>query len=278
MSNLKGQKLVTEGNQWNIGLPPTFSPDYKTRLIRIGEEALIDEVAYHKVYSSSDTLESSWTFNERYIRQDSSNKVYYKQNNNDEFILYDFGLAVNDTFTYSSLKTGDDYVCQFFVSDIDTVLLATGELRKRLKLDNVNPDMVVTQYWVEGIGTNFGMDSHYGLCFTDYSAELLCFYSEGELIYPESPAFCFLTNVEELNSSKGIEVYPNPTFDMITILDMDSNLNSYYIFDLFGRQVATNQIQERRTLVELRDLSCGYFTLLLKDKNGNHFSQKLIKI
>ena len=68
------QRLDAAGNQWNysgssFGLSFTFSHS-------IGEDTLISGQQYKKIYFS-DTGEPPWNFYGKYLRQDSTDKVYY---------------------------------------------------------------------------------------------------------------------------------------------------------------------------------------------------------
>lgn len=73
-------------------------------------------------------------------------------------------------------------------------------------------------------------------------------------------------------------LYPNPTQDFINLKTADSNtaLESITVYDISGKIVipsmAVNDMK-----VDVRKLSSGSYIMLIKDSDGNSFSQKFIK-
>ncbi len=267
---VSAQLLVREGNQWNIAIYPTFSPNTSSYSLRIGEDTLVNNQLYYKVYYSSDSLNSSWTFRNDLLRQDSSKRVYHKRRDADEFLLYDFSLQVNDTIQL------DEY-CTLRVLEVDSIELNNGELRKRLKLTKADDPHWGEQYWINGIGSEFGMLSHFGYCYTDYSNGLLCFYQNGEILYPENPPSCFITGVGNLEELTSVNVFPNPFSSYLIIEDEEKGMEQYLIYNNLGQYMQGGGINNSFLRIELEGLPRGLFYLILMDRERRKYSTRLVK-
>ena len=270
-TNFQAQQLVAIDNQWNIVVPPSFTPQTTSYSVRIGADTTLDNKLYNKVYYSNEASNTDWQFGYSYLRQTSDKKVYYKQGDGTEVLLYDFALELFDLFSI-------DGICTLMVYDIDTVQLKNGELRKRLTLGREdNPDWGMEQ-WIDGIGSTFGVISHFGFCGTDYGEGLLCFYADNELRYPTAPFSCFVTGIEELKSTSKFKIYPNPVQTTLNIEGELAVLSTYKIYDLLGKTVGAGGIKGIQDQIELSGLQSGYYMLVLSGKDGSHYAQKIIKM
>lgn len=263
------QSLVEINNQWNIAVYPTFSPDTSSYSVRIGEDTLLNNISYNKIYYSNDLLNTNWVFDNTYVREDSTKKVFLKKGALDDVLLYDFSLQKNDTFLIED-------VCNLIVNEVDSVMLNNGELRKRLKLGIKDEPNWGEEYWIEGIGSNFGVISHFGFCYFDYSDRFLCFYSDSELLYPENPPSCFITPVKEIKQNS-IKIFPNPFQDFLYIENEELNIESYIVYDVAGKLIENGSLEGMNNQINLEQSKSGFYILLLRDKEGNLYSQKLIK-
>ena len=269
--SLNAQQLVDEGNQWNIAIYPTFSPNTSSYSVKIGGDTVLNSQDYNLVYYSNDSLNTVWNLANIFLRQDSSKQVFYKEGNSDEGLLYDFNLQINDTFEI-------DEFCVLKVIEIDSVYLNNGEIRKRLKLGvKGNPDWG-TEYWIDGIGSNFGVISHFWFCYYDYSEGFLCFYQNEELMYPENLPTCFITGIEELDLDSGINIYPSPFFDNLILEDKSLTIKSYILLNNLGESILKGKINGATVSIETSNVSTGFYYLLLENKDGRKYSKKLIKL
>lgn len=267
--------LVTEGNQWNTVVWPTFSPNTSSIREIIGEDTLIDNMLYHKIYASNEEAGSTWKFYGAYLRQDtSSNRVYYKNKKDAEVLLYDFDLGLNDTFTVSD--NGGIY-CQQIVTQIDTIQLNNGEPRRRLKLAKVDYPLDV-HYWIDGVGSTFALTHYYVFCLEDIPLELLCFYTNGELLYPPSPPSCFISSTEQPSSPLQFIIQPNPFTTVFTIQSEAVLFNRFVLYNLIGERMTEGQISQTSHQVDCTHLPSGTYLLSLMDAQGRHHSRWMIKI
>lgn len=267
--------LVAEGNQWNTVNWPTFSPNTSSFREIIGEDTLIDNMLYHKVYYSNQEAGSTWKFNGAYLRQDSSsNRVYYKNKKDAEVLLYDFDLGLNDTFTVSD-KGG--VFCQQIVTQIDTIQLNNGEPRRRLKLAKVDYPSDV-HYWIDGVGSTFALTHYYVFCLEDIPLELLCFYTNGELLYPHSPPSCFISSTEPPSSPLQFNIQPNPFTTVFTIQSEAVLFNRFVLYNLIGERMTEGQINQENTPIDGTNLPSGAYLLSLTDAQGRQYSRWMVKI
>lgn len=266
--NISAQKLVQEGNQWNISVS-SFFPLTTSFSVRIGEDTIINNTNYHKIYYSADTLNTAWEFQNEWVREDSTKKVFLKSGNQPEMIYYDFELKVNDSILI-------DHFCHLRVINIDSIQINNGEHRKRLTLQNINDPFPMVQYWIEGIGTNLGVFDHHLFCYVDLYLELLCFYANGELLYPKNPPTCFITKTKDISENK-IKIYPNPVSDILNIENVDNQIQSYVLYDFTGSLVSKGDVESQSFFIPMYTLPDGLYQLFVRDKQGNTFIQKVIK-
>jgi len=263
------QRLVEYGNQWNFIQYPTFTPNTYSYSTRIGKDTLVNDKKFSKLDYSNEEENSNWIFLNSYLRQDSTNKVFLKDGGENEILLYDFSLEVNDTFQIDN--------CVFVVLETDSITLNNGKERKRIKLGLKNyPE--IYQYWIDGIGSDFSLIRHYGLCYTDFSEGLLCFYTNEELLYPDSPMSCFVTGTSESHFHNKLKIFPSPAETFINIEVDNFYPASYFIYNLSGNIVKSGKISSSKIQVDLTDINAGYYILTIENTERKRFSQKLIKI
>lgn len=267
---LNAQKLVNKENQWNVAIYPTFTPDFSSYSIRLFDDTLVNGLMYHKIYYSFDSLNTNWIYQNGLLREDGSNKVYYKQDNENERVLYDFGLKINDIFKINEF-------CTLQVEETDTITLNDGQARKRLKLVRKGDPNWGHEYWIDGVGSQYGLINHFRFCETDYSDVLLCFYKNSNLLFPKAPTSCFLTKNEDLKSGLNIKVYPNPFHTNIEFDLNNSIQTNYRIITLTGKPIQKGRLQNTISKINLESLPCGIYFLVFQSDNGKQSAIRLIK-
>lgn len=268
---VQAQDFVKTGNQWNVAVYPTFSPNTSSYSVRIGEDTVVNSMLYNKLYYSNEALNTDWTFYYSYVREDTTKKVFYKDGNANEVLLYDFNLDINDTFQIETF-------CTLQVVDIDTVVLNNGEQRRRKRLVNKLYPEWGDQYWIDGIGSNFGVISHFGFCYTDYPEGFLCFYANDELLFPESPPSCFITEIDKLPVSEPIHIYPNPMHNRLNIEDPEAHFTDYSLYNVFGELLDMGKLTGVHTQIECGTIPAGFYVVVLTDLNGNRWVKQMTKI
>lgn len=81
------------------------------------------------------------------------------------------------------------------------------------------------------------------------------------------------TSISELTDQKTLNIFPNPAASQITVHSR-LPMNRIIIFDALGRQIfSTNNIEEKRSTLEISTLPKGIFTVVAYTDHGNFLSQ-----
>ncbi|BDD05176.1 T9SS type A sorting domain-containing protein [Aureibacter tunicatorum] len=74
-----------------------------------------------------------------------------------------------------------------------------------------------------------------------------------------------------------VSVYPNPTSDILNIKTSKFRNVTYNLYDLEGRLILQNELEDNLTTIEVRDLISGSYLLTLRDGKQSLKTFKLIK-
>jgi hypothetical protein len=216
-------------------------------------DTIINSLSYKKIYEDwAPTFNINNASYRGAIREINKKIFIVHFTNNSETLLYDFNLNVGDTakiITY----TGWQYA--YKVASVDSINL-NGLYHKRWKFNQYNPSFHYEEYWIEGIGSSFGLLSPLW-SGSDNCFNLLCASQDSSLIYqyliPANPD-CYWpiaydcegvlnpASVHELTfeNTKSI-IFPNP-FSSSAILKTSIELNNatLKVYDILGQEVLTN--------------------------------------
>lgn len=237
--NLFGQynsQLIDTTKHWSTvdeytaggGIPYSFYNKFS-------EDTLIGNVNYYKVYSSYDEFMTEWELT-GFIR-DNNDKVYLRNLNNDEGLIYDFGAQIDDTIHINNnLSWWSGWQLDVVVSGIDSIYIEpAGEYRKSILVREAAFPNPLYETWIEGIGSEAGVlfsgFKIMGATGTVYS--LQCYFENQEIIY-KNPfhSICFYPTVgtPEINQLKNnIQLFPNPVKGISHLIIDDPNHNSLTI-------------------------------------------------
>jgi hypothetical protein len=137
----------------------------------------------------------------------------YDQNYYDEFLMYDFGLQVGDTFNLTNQH-------QVLLNSIDSVLIE-GNYYRRFNFDHLSQFAGMTYYWIEGIGSKYGFFAF----FYAFEQNLVfdCFKED-----PDSSGLYPIFNYAHSNSGCQFVGIPES--------EIHSNKELLRIIDLMGRE------------------------------------------
>lgn len=91
------------------------------------------------------------------------------------------------------------------------------------------------------------------------AAEILFIYQQGSLSINEQTKFNF-------------KIYPNPTADMLTIENLDFNLESeYVIVDLIGKEIMKGKLNGKISTINVNSLSNGIYVLSIKGNDNQNY-------
>lgn len=219
-----------------------------------------------------------------YYNQDHSLDQFNFPDN--EYVLYDFGLQVKDTFHLPYPRTKDN---NLVVTSRTQRLMQNGEYRTELILRNSNWSF----RWIEGIG-----DIQNGLFYLnqiglyDIYASIVCFSDKNGLIYKRDGFDYPCENIDNyFESWSGLNelkkevnvVFPNPFKNSIAIkVDIaltatDATLNLYSTDGLLIKQLPITGRGQFTQTFDLSDLNKGIYVGIIMStlEKKNYF--KIIK-
>ena len=284
ITNTAAQQLTDAGNNWN--LLETIWLSGKTNNYSIGPDTMVNGLTYKSILKNGSLELFQDLITPSFIRQTDDGKVYVNNHlyfDTDEILIYDFGLEVMDTFTLAP-STESSLERKFIITAIDTVTLLDGDPHQQFTLELIHPQFNFTLQWVKGIGElYYGPFYHHTLYVFDIGANLLCAYEEETVKVYQNPQFdsCFvtLTSVQELNPTSPIKIYPNPVQDLLNIefSTTDYSFTEIHIFNTLGasvyHQTNTSEVKE----IDASQWTPGIYYVVLKEKSGTSFSEKIIK-
>jgi hypothetical protein len=195
-----------------------------------------------------------------------------------EFLMYDFGLEVGDTFQRSlCFEEGLLYHIngEFFepatVVAVDMIEV-NGQPKKRIFFEDWNYDV-----WIEGIGSTYSF-AKMDFCIVDVVDNLECFHRNGVQEYMGLYDDCCPTNLSTRFSdfeASHHTLFPNPisqsqAFKISSLAD-HAKLSFY---DSNGRFLKAVEWKEGMSPEKI-GLKSGFYTVLIQEAKGS-FRQKLI--
>ena len=257
------------------------------RLTAICKDTTFNSLNYKQVKSywlemGTDSLLGPASNIPTFIRSEGQ-QVYVVYDASDELLLYDF-----------SLEEGDSIVVDIWnfpkTMKVDSVRYETiAGLNRKIIYFKV-PPFEPLEFWVEGIGSNYGLLDR-GFFAIDAESRLLCFehldqsvnFTLIECFFPDAPTDCsFPTASEHVFAEKlELNIYPNPSSEIINV-SVAGKINRDYSVHLFsymgtGINAEVNR-QANNFTVNISELNAGiYFVEIMDEKNRQMGIQKFIK-
>ncbi|WP_317900215.1 T9SS type A sorting domain-containing protein [Aurantibacillus circumpalustris] len=196
------------------------------------------------------------------IREDTLLKIVYSVANNQEYILYNFNKVVGDT---AALLSNNSTVQTHTLISKDSVLINDGFYHKRFTFDNSQPI-------IEGVGSLGGLLAPFDgfeafstlNCLARISPTLSVYSSLG------LGSSCPLTTSLPLNNmdKKGINIFPNPSTDLINIRFEKSRPKSIFIKNILGQTIMQYaNIHLDLLTIEVSKFESGYYFIQLNFEN-----------
>jgi hypothetical protein len=205
------------------------------------------------------------------------------------WLVYDFNHEnIGDTI-YTYALTGNPNPFGHIVVGKDSVMVGSA-YHTRLQL--ISPDSMGAEYWIEGVGSSWGLPYATFWSATDNSYDLTCFYQEGNLKYGNSapgygycqaplPAItCVTTGIEDGVEKLHFRIFPNPTTSEVQ-LNFGNPLeeNQDYeltIVDLHGKIMVQKRWIKGDVTVDVSALSTGIYFVQLNNQTGQVGRAKLM--
>jgi len=263
--------LVSSDHQWNE--TSYHQGDFFSRRFAFSSDSTnIDGHWYHELLISFDNTGNNWRSTGDFLRK-SMSKFFHRENS-EEYEIYDFSLVVGDTFTIT--ETSRNPEIDLIVTEIDSVELLNGTMRKRLFLrceDAFGGASVDVRVWVEGIGDLKGLLEVNRSCSTDQDRILLCFQTNGEVLHQnEEFETCWeFTNTEDL-AGHGLKLFPNPANETIEISG-HSGVIDYKLYSIEGKALLSGKTNRK---IDVTSIKSGLYILKFS-VDGNSFNSKVVK-
>ncbi|HQQ95593.1 MAG TPA: T9SS type A sorting domain-containing protein [Bacteroidia bacterium] len=222
------------------------------------------------------------------MREDVLNKKVYfiKSGTNQERLLYDFSLGMNDTVTVFAQDFGfSNTAYKLKVIGIDSIQV-NGHYRRRMVM-KANGIGFLQEYWIEGIGSNFGVFtpglSDFFIVDSEVCVELRCFWQNSSLVYSTySPPVCYTSKTNcfvGLNEWKSreriIQCFPNPFTDEVILYSNQEETGSLQIKDLLGNTLySTLMTNSNQNSISLRYLASGFYFIVFRNNDGRILLQE----
>lgn len=207
-----------------------------------------------------------------------------------EYLLYDFALRPDDTFSSPTLFPGT-----YIVTDIDSedYRLENGEPIKRINRVDQNG---ISDNWWDGIGSDRGLLSYWRLTMgpgtNAKSEQLLCFNHPSFSFYPPSRlplAFdldkkCFdISGLPKrvLLTAEEPVIFPNPSTGQVlyVMLPSGQTISSVDVYDENGRrQIFTWQVSTLNGSVEvILNVPPGRYSIIIVTRGGKVIRRSFIR-
>ena len=278
--------LLKDNSEWNIlwqstGVP---TPELITESLVISGDTLIDGELYKKVLRKLSSETQYWHGSMEYdlygiIKEEESGKVFYKPKEQEvEYLLYDFGMNVNDTAVMYWCQNPN---CEVHVR-IDSIATQHIAGAERRVFYVSSKDMFGDEWhwlntWVEGIGAMEGLlySCHIVNAGGITLHELLCYHEDGELVW-QNPTYntCLIDplGIQDNIEASGLRVYPNPARDRVVVEGMEAV--EVMVYNISGQMVkcvrGTNEIN-------VEGLAEGVYLVRIMDADGKVYTNKITK-
>lgn len=272
---------VDTQNEWVVDYLDQIVSFKEIRVYSFAEvETLIDGIPYremvYRTIANPGTIKST---NEFYRQE--GDKVYFRHET-DDILLADFELNVGDTLDMNNDSFGGS---PLVIAARDTINMADGTLRIQLKYycaGDDEPEIPNEGSWrtiTEGLGSFGNMFSQMQSCSLfdpNYFRYTRCFYKAGSLVYKDEEVVdCLISSTSNLQNST-IKVYPNPSFDAITV-QSENDIKSLDFINISGRDVQRN-ININKENVNINALPNGIYLLKITLDNNMLEHVKFVKI
>ena len=276
--------LLKDNSEWNIlwqstGVP---TPELITESLVISGDTLIDGELYKKVLRKLSSETQYWHGSMEYdlygiIKEEESGKVFYKPKEQEvEYLLYDFGMNVNDTAVMYWCQNPN---CEVHVR-IDSIATQHIAGAERRVFYVSSKDMYGDEWhwlntWVEGIGAMEGLlySCHVVNAGGITLHELLCYHEDGELVW-QNPTYntCLIDplSIQDNTEASGLQVYPNPAKDRVVIEGMEAV--EVKVCNTSGQVVKTVRGTNE---IDIADLAKGVYLLRITDADGKVYTNKI---
>jgi hypothetical protein len=191
----------------------------------------------------------------KYDLPDAPGDNLWMEENNQEYLLYDFNLSLGDSIKFSPCL--DLYS---IVTETDSILLNDGLYHRKLSLFDRDGG---NHSWVEGVGDLTGLLGSYVCVFEGSYWELYNTKINDEFVYFKYNCAYGEVSVND-PALPQFEIYPNPSDDYIQIRSSSYFNNSILlIYDLYGNKLISRIMLQSNEFVDVSNLLSGSYLLFI---------------
>lgn len=294
LSKLNSQNWCTPNSEWHHTRVSIMGPGY-AKLNYAGTVTINSQVCqqlnyYSQIYyySNSSIITNSNT-PYRYTYE-ANNVVYlYNQNTSVFDTLYNFGATIGSKWLLPANYPGTfSNTCTKYtitVQDTGHSFIQTANLKWfKVSLTN-NPSQF--QY-TDTIYQRLGLLNYFFYNFDqctgalDYmeGGPLRCFSDNQIINYKRIPQPCtfLISGITENEISQKLELFPNPAFDHLTLMNSDINdkIGKIYFYNILGEEVKKIQLYNNEQ-INIEDLNDGIYFVKYISADNKIYSGKIIK-
>lgn len=251
-----GQNIIYDNGVWN----------QKFHSILWGHGGISSESTSYSTYQTlGDTIIGDSIFLKMFKNQafngllfSDESKVYYGNNPNSLYLMFDFSLMPGDTFAF--MAPNYPGILKSWVTSVDSIEIK-GITRKRIQFKNFSGYGLGPQ-WIEGIGdVNFGgIETNYSyVVYDNNTTTLLCYMQNNNKIY----GTCTLGTFE---TTRNNAIYPNPTHNYLRIeLCEFEKPVKVKLLNLNGKKLLEVYCNDNESTLDLTSFHAGMYILQLWD-------------
>lgn len=256
------ERLVDENKLWSTLWQSGFNPPpYFEYTSYTGFSGDVEIGPYH--YMEVSDLHASG-----YIREDSTNKVFFIDN---EYptemgrLLYDFGAKVGDTVEIFPPGSGSGWSLISVVDNVDSVWVCDRFKKRIFWADDI---------WVEGIGSIVNGVMMPGVKYVGVGNSFYCYIENDTIKNPESdcvpcPDTCCYVDYVKVDETEpdriDVTIFPNPVCS-VSILTIDGAAGKVYAIEIYavtGEKVRTDEVRDGQMLISRAGYRPGLYLFRL---------------
>jgi hypothetical protein len=221
----------------------------------------------------------------RLVREDTlQKKVYiYDTSNHEEYLWYDFTLAVGDTISVAMIFALNES-SSGIIDSIDTITLLDGSASRIFYFYQQTGEYTSV---IEGIGLVYGWGYHNRLTING-GTTLLCVKESNNPVYVNgmltnsnvSLNDCFKHETSGIKEKtlNSISAYPNPGSDKVYIEELFTSGYTISIYNQLGQLISEKYCPPNTKEIDFSNLDNGFYSVLINHQGSIfHFKQIVMK-
>jgi hypothetical protein len=272
-------KMLGDNVVWHYKTDPLEFQTYFYQYYTDGD-TVMDNKTYYKLFHNFST-NSDFLYG--YIREDDEGKVYiryagidsvepcggFNYPTNEDLLFMDFGAEVGDSIlVVDSIYNPYSDTEYAFIIDVQVEEIA-GQMRRKIEYSS----FFSGGFWIEGIGSGFYNDFDQMYCgIGEWFTELLCFVVNDSIVYSMDDN-CLVGISENSKTNLGLEIFPNPSNDMINISVTENvKVAKVRVYEVSGRVLLVQSpiipLRQGTIALDVSQLKPGMYLIEVETENG----------